>query len=137
MNISHIQLNKRAAGDCNIKLVTKTSNNARIVAYCYVNWPIEGTVSLKFEKCKGNSLIKANLVKCQQFCVIWGCKAIIRLVWWRFSCLLLLLMCQTVDAQSIMHALAPLLNSARPWGLHFDSRLWHYKRYSMVCQGYP
>ena len=43
VNVLPVQVYKRASGDHSMKLVTKTSDNAKIVAYGDVSWPIEGT----------------------------------------------------------------------------------------------
>ena len=63
MNVLPVQVYERATGDRSMKLVTKTSDNVKIVAYGDVSWPIEGTVIMRVWRCKDSCLIKTNLVK--------------------------------------------------------------------------
>ena len=72
MNALPVQVYKRVTGDRSRKLVTKTSDNAKIVAYGDVSWPIEGTVIMKVWRHKNRCFIKVNLVEVHS-CIIRLC----------------------------------------------------------------
>ena len=63
MNALPVKVYKRATGGRSRKLVTETSDNAKIVAYGDVSWPIEGTVIMRVRRHRDSHLIKVNLVK--------------------------------------------------------------------------